>query len=184
MQRKFIFVIVALLGAVLACNLPAGGGSSSRAEPTRVPTDMIEAWEDAFSIYQETGELSLTLSEGQLTQFIADQIELQPEPILTNPEVELRPGEMFLRGDYAVSGGIAAVAELVLEAAIGDDGTPEVGVVSGTVGFVPIPVEILETFNFTVNQVLTGEVSNLAEGFKLTGIEINEGELTITGVLE
>ncbi len=183
--KKLALCLAVLLAAGLACNFPTGSnGPETSGVPTRTPENMVDVWQDAYQGYLETGVLTLTLTEGQLTEFLNDQLALQPEPLLQDARVRLRPGEMVVTGDYAVSGAIQTEAEIVMEVAIAADGLPRIEVTSGKVGIIPIPVEILDTISFTVNEMLTGQAATQATGFRLTDMTIAQGELYISGTVQ
>jgi uncharacterized protein YpmS len=183
-SKKPAIIFLILLAAALACNFPTDSGSGSRAESTRTPENMVDAWQNAYDDYVETGVLTLTLTEGQLTEFLNDQLALQPEPLISDARVRLRNGEMIVTGDYAVSGAITTEAEVIMEVVVDDSGNPRIEVTSGSVGIIPIPQEILDTISFTVNEMLTGQAASLASGFQLTGMEISDGALSISGTVQ
>lgn len=184
-QRLFSFFAVLLLAA-MACNLNLGGPDTpqdtveiSEAEAK----SLVETWEDAFQTARETGVVSLTITQDQMTSFLALSMSKQENPLLTDPKVIFRDGEMEVVGSYD-TGSIKANVGIVMAVTVDPAGLPRIEVISGSVGPLPVPPELLTGVSEVVNQSLTGQIGTTATGFTLQTIDIQNGSLSINGTLK
>ena len=188
-QKKILSLLTALVLASLACNLPGVGSSGPDPTEESVPVsteeaeNFVEAWEQAFETARETGVVSLTLTEEQMTSFLAVSLAEQENTTLTDPQVFLREGEMEIVGKYD-TGPVTTNAGVVLEISVDAEGKPLIKVISGSLGPLPLPAEILNGISQIINQSLSGQIASAATGFTLESIVISEGTLTMSGTLK
>lgn len=185
-KLKMLSFITVLLLAGLACNLNLGGPETpqenieiSEAEAK----SLVESWQDAFKTAQETGVVSLSITQAQMTSFLALSMSKQENPLLTDPKVILRDGEMEIVGSYD-TGTIKANVGIVMAVSVDEAGLPRIEVISGSVGPLPVPAELLTGVSEIVNQSLTGQIGTTATGFTLETIDIQNGSLSINGTLK
>jgi len=181
---KMTSVFAALALAVLACNL---GRPEVTATPVTISTEaaesLVRSWEQAFNTAKETGNLTLTLTELQLTSFLAVSMAENQNLPFTNPQVLLRDGEMEIVGTYT-SDFVNANVSIVMEVTVDAEGLPTIAVTSGSVGPLPVPSDLLTAVSEVINEALTGQVASTTTGFTLQTIIITEGVMTLTGTLE
>ncbi len=181
MTRHFVWFTVLVLG-VLACG---GIGRSIPATQTPTPASpesadtLAEEWQQALQVSKESGEFTLTVTEGQLTAFVATKLAEQPKPALSDPQVFLRDGQVQIIGKVTDS-GITATAKLVLEVSLSAEGLPQFELVSAEIGPFPIPEEMLKNISRSLNDAITGEGLQTAN-IQIESIEISDGFMTITG---
>ena len=132
---------------------------------------------------KDTGDVSLTITQEQMTSFLVLSMANQETPLLEDPKVIMRDGEMEIVGSYD-TGAIVANVGIVMEVSVDEAGLPRIEVTSGSVGPLPVPAELLTGVSEIVNQTLTGQVGTLATGFTLESIEISDGSMSINGTLE
>ena len=183
---NMLIPIAALALAGLACNLDVGGPAvpdTPAPVSTQQAGSLVEAWEQAFEIGKDTGTVSLTLTEEQMTSFLALSIAEQENPLLTDPQVDLREGEMEILGTYEAD-AISANVGIVMEVSVNEEGVPVIEVTSGSLGPLPLPAELLQGISELINQALTGQVGTTATGFTLQSIVISEGSITLNGILD
>ncbi|HUF40199.1 MAG TPA: hypothetical protein VMN57_16875 [Anaerolineales bacterium] len=174
-------LVIVLALAALACNL---GKTPDPATPVAVVTeivgDLVEAWQEAFEEADETGILTVTLTEAQLSTFLAVAAAQNPALLLANPQVTLRDGEMEVSGKYS-TGPVNAEARLLMAVSVGAEGLPVIEVTSAKLGPLPVPAEMLATVSDTITEALAGQFVSAATGFTLKTIVITEGAITMTG---
>jgi hypothetical protein len=183
---KLLSLIAVLALGSLACNLDLGGPEAPDevvVVSTQAAADLVEAWTQAFETAKETGVISVTLTEDQLTSFLVLSLAEKESLPLTDPRVTFRDGEMEISGSYD-TGAITANVGIVMEVSVDDQGIPQIEVTSGSVGPLPVPPELLEGVSEVINQALTGQVASTASGFTLESIVITEDALTLNGTLE
>ena len=183
---KMFSLAAALALAALACNLNLGGPPTPEESvviSTQAAGDLVEAWTQAFEIAKETGVVALTLTEEQLTSFLALSMSQNQSLPLSNPRVILRDGEMEITGSYVIS-GVTANLGIVMEVSVNAEGEPVIEVTSGSVGPLPVPPELLEGVSQVINEALTGQVASQASGFTLETIVITDEAITLNGTIE
>ncbi len=183
---QLLMIVLLLFLAALACSFNAGGPDvpgDTIAVSTEAAGSMVEAWRQAFDTARETGVVSLTLTEQQLTSYLALSLAKQENPMLTAPRVILREGEMEIVGKYD-TGTLDANVGIVMEVMVDAGGLPRIEVTSASVGPLPVPPELLQGVSEIMNQSLTGQLGTTATGFTMESITITEGELSIQGTLQ
>lgn len=176
--------LLVLVLASLACNL----GNRAAPEPTiavstEAAASLVETWQQAIQTAQETGKVNLTMTEVQLTSYLALSMAENASIPFSNPQVLLRNGEMEIKGTYdgdIVDANVSIVMQVTVDAA----GLPKIEITSGSVGPLPVPADLLTSVSDAVNEAITGDVSSTATGFKLETITISDGALTLTGSLD
>jgi uncharacterized protein YpmS len=184
MSKRKILLAPALLLilASLACNFGLKGVETP-APPPPVTTESVEelqrnlqqAYEDA----QKDGEVSLTVTETQLTSIVAFELEQQGLTSVKDPQVYLRDGQVQVYG--TLEGDIQATARVVFDVDVNAAGKAEFHAVSANVGPLPIPDDILSNLEDNLNQAFADQIESLAPNSQLETITIADGEMTITG---
>jgi hypothetical protein len=178
-------VLAALLLAGLACGFSVGGPTPP-ASPIPVSTESVGELQDnllkAATSVPASGEISITVTEQQLTSIVALRLQDQKNLPIRDPQVFLRDGKIQLFG-VAEAGGLRANALIVISANL----TPEGGVVfkaeEANFGPIPVPDNLLEQVSTAINEAFTGNLGSTATGMRVTGISIQDGQLSLTGRL-
>jgi hypothetical protein len=175
---------MALAGAGLACNI-AVGGPTPPASPIPVSTEAVgqleEVWKSAVE-NSANGEVSVTLTEEQLTSFAALKIAEQPDAPVQDVQVFLRDGKIQLYGT-AQAGSLSTTALVVLKPTVTSEGLLDLEVEEADFGPLPVPDALLETVSTALDEALTGQVGSQATGFKITSALIADGQMTLTGAI-
>ncbi|MDW8325565.1 MAG: LmeA family phospholipid-binding protein [Anaerolineales bacterium] len=185
MKNGMVLALAALLLTGLACGLSVGGPTPP-ASPIPVSTESVGELQDnllkAATNVPASGEVSLTVTEQQLTSIVALRLQEQQSLPLRDPQVFLRDGKIQLFG-VAEAGGLRANALIVISAGL----TPEGGVVfkaeEANFGPIPVPEDLLEQVSTTVNEAFKSNFSSKARGLRITAISIQDGRLSLTGRL-
>ena len=111
---------------------------------------------------------------------MAQKLSEQEKPLITDPQVYLRDGQIQIYGK-AVNGSLQANVRIVLTATLDDNGKPVISVVSADFGPLPAPESINKTISKMVDEAFTGAIGPAAIGFRLETISIADGMMTITG---
>ena len=177
-KTKYLFLGLAVLVAALACSLP--GVAEPTREPVQVSTETVEDLKESLEGFsQGSGEVSLTLTEAQLTSLVALQLQQQQDPLITEPQVHLQDGQIIVTGKTQ-QGVISTQVEIVLTATVDAQGKPVIVVESADFGPIPVPSDMLAGISGLVDQILTSQLGAQATGVQLTQIAIAEGTMTIT----
>jgi len=169
----------------MACSIFVGGPAA--------PDPPVVAPPDAFQTLQSQveaavlnsltdGILRLSITQEQLTAFLVSKLSDQPEPVIADPQVVLRNGEMIIHGRARswIFEANMAVATVFL---IDEDGQPRIVISHAELGPMPMPTALRDAIAATLNEALTGAVGPVALGFRLESIDVADGNLTLTGRL-
>jgi len=173
-----------LAAAMLACGGPlALGGPTPTYEPIPVSTEAIGSLKDKFdSLGAASGEVTVSITESELTSFIDEQLAAQPDTAFSDPQVYLRDGKIRLYGTVTTE-SFTANALITMNASIVDN-RMQVAIESADFGPVPAPQDLLNSLTTTINDKLLSLFSGLPTGVGIKSIAIADGSLTLTAVVK
>jgi hypothetical protein len=183
-SRKTIFpALLALLLAIMACTIHLGGPQIPDANipvSTEAALSLEEQLKQAKETAQQTGILTLRISEAQLTSYLASRLQADPEAVLENPRVLLRDGQVQVYG-LARKGYFTANVAIIVSVTLDEQGKPKIEIVSADFGPLPVPQGLRETIQAAVQEAYTGAIGPAATGFRLETIQIADGFMTLSG---
>lgn len=182
MRNARLWMLITILTlAALACALP--GGSKLPASPipvsTAAATQMQEAVKTAVAEAAETGQLNLTLTEEQLTSYVALQLAEQASTPITDPQIFLRDDKIQMFGTVD-TGQVTAQAQVVIAVAIDAEGQLALTIEKADFGPIPVPQSLLENISTAIDQALTQQTGGNAV---LSSVTIVDGQITLTGTV-
>jgi uncharacterized protein YpmS len=181
---RFLEVFVVLTFAAMACNLP----SQRNAEPSAIPLSPQEAQQfeqnlQATLTNTEPGrEISVTITEGQLSSYLAAILANENDSIITNPRVRMTNGRMEIL--VQVKQGITIEANSVIVPSIDSNGQPRLMVESVSMGSLPVPDSIVNQIQVMVDEILEGYLASTDARFRVSKIEISKGQTVVSGTPE
>ena len=182
MRIRFALPVVAIAAATLACSIFVGGpeypqpaGASATQELEAAQTQIAQAVLDAA----QTGAFRLVITESQLTAYLASQLDDQSS-MITDPQVVLRDGAIHVYGK-AQSGIFVATMDATAQVTLDDQGQPKIAITKVDFGPVPLPDALASSLSSVLQEALTGSLGPAATGFRLDGVQIADGTMTITG---
>jgi hypothetical protein len=187
-RQRMLSITVAALGlAALACTcgMPQLGGPSPSAT---VPVSQEAAkqvstkLERAAAQAKTTGQYKVTLTESEVTSYLAAQIQQQQKqgqtvPV-TNPQIKFTQGQAWVYGTF--QSGSSKINGLVVASLQVQNGKLAIKIVRADFGAVPVPAALLDQLNQQI-QVELDKQSSQPQGITLTGITIREGEIEVAG---
>jgi len=184
MKKYRIFLFFSLLiFASLACSLFIGGPDYPE---EKIPVSAQEVInlkvniEEAVLAGAETGEITIQITEPQLTSFLAFKMADQENPPFTDPQVFLRDGQMKIYG--RVERGFWNANVLVtLNVSIDQEGQPKLEIATADFGPFEAPNGLKQTLTAIITEAYTGLLGPVATGFRLDNITIEGGLMTVTG---
>lgn len=180
-----LLVAVALAAAVLACTIDVGGPdypSETIPVSTQAVGEMRSAVQTAVAGGAETGQVTIIISEVQLTSYLTYKFESQTNPLFRNPQVYLRNNQIQIYGT-ARSGYLQATARIVMAPAIDENGKLYLELVSADFGPLPIPNGLREAVTAVISEAYTGAIGPAATGFRLQTIIVAEGYMLLIGTI-
>ncbi len=186
LAATIILVLASTAVAALACQADLGGPPRP-GETIEVSQEHALAFEEMWEGAAEAadlsdGQLSLIVSETQLTSLIALRLREQEDPILRAPQVYLREGLIQVHG-VADRGLVRANVLLEIEPVIHEDGSLSFRVTSAEFGPLPVPDSLREGISSLISEAFVGSIGSLATGIRLEAIAIEDGEMAISGRL-
>ncbi len=183
MKKRSIFALTILITAALACSIFIGGPAYPDA-PVPVSTDTQQDLEtyvrQAIAAAAQTGALTLQITESQMTSYLASKLDSQTDPLITEPQVLLREGQMTIYGK-AQSGIFAANVSVTTQVTVDENGQPKIEITRTDFGPLPAPQALNDAVSAFVREAFTGSLGPIATGFRLESISIADGVMTVTG---
>lgn len=184
-----LFLLLLVLTA-LACNINVGGPDYSSLPPIPISTEYAQSIKDevqrAFEEGALTGEITLNLTEQQITSYLASRLQSDPslqqnsQPLITEPQVYLRDGQMQIYGKSQRSMFNANIG-IIVSVGVDAEGQPDIEIVSADFGPLPAPEGLKDTIEAMVREAYTGSLGPVATGLRIETITIANGIMTVTG---
>ena len=183
-RKKWLFVLISIvILSSLACKFNLGGPKPP-ASPIPVTTEDVEALEesleDAYTDGLKGGEITLQITEAQLTSMLAFELQDQANLSIKDPQVYLRDGEIqfFATVDQSA---VDTVMKVVLSLSVDSAGNPEFTFVSAKIGPLSVPDSIMEDLETYVDRSFAAQIDGMATDIRIDSITIEDGLLTIVG---
>jgi hypothetical protein len=182
MSKTFVALSV-LTFTSLACSIFVGGPDYP-STPVPVSTAAVQDLQDqvkqAIADGAASGSVTLKITEEQITSYLAQQLQLQPSPVVTDPQVLLRDGQMTVFGKIQ-QGIFLANATITMMVSVDQNGQPQIAITHQDFGPIPAPQDLNAAISTLVQQAFTGSLGPVAIGFRLENISIMDGVMTVTG---
>jgi len=189
-KQPFLFFLITLVVTSLACTIFVGGPDLADLTPIPVSSEeaagLQEQIKQAFDAGAESGVVTFTITEAQITSLLAARLQTDPtlqdkqKPIITDPQVYLRDGQVKIYGKTQ-QGMFAANIGVVVSITVDENGKPKIEIVSADFGPLPAPDTIKDAFAAMIDEAFTGAVGPAAVGLRIESITIADGLMTITG---
>jgi hypothetical protein len=194
MNLKKLALPIFLLSVVLtslACTVFVGGPDYSSLPAIPVSAEAIQSMQDevkrAFEAGAQTGTITLNFTEEQITSYIAARFQsdttLQQDnkqPLITDPQVYLRDGQMQIYGKTK-QGMFTANIGIIVSVGVDENGQPKIDIVSADFGPLPAPKGLNEAVAAMVREAYVGSLGPVATGLRIETITIANGIMAITG---
>jgi uncharacterized protein YpmS len=180
---RIIPALLLLMAAILACNLPVSGIKPA-SQKIPVSDQAAQSLESTVTSNLENASPSqpvvITLSEEQITSYMAKYLRENKQFPVTDPQVHLRNGQVEIDGKYQ-QGVLTANIKLIVNVALDDQGNPKATITSADFGPIPAPTNMLDTLSATINEALMGNLGPSVIGLKISSIQVSDGTITISG---
>ena len=194
MRKKtypFPLFLLSLVLTSLACVVFVGGPDYSNLPPIPVSAEAAESIkaeiQRAVLAAADTGVITVNLTEPQITSYLAARLQTDPslqqsdkKPLITDPQVYLRDGQMKIYGKTQ-QGLFTANIGILVNMGVDADGQPKIEVASADFGPLPAPEGIKDAITAMVKEAYTGSLGPVATGLRIESIAIANGVMTVTG---
>ena len=185
-----LFLLILILTS-LACTIFVGGPDYSSLPPIPVSGEAAESIKEelrrAIEAGAETGMITVNLTEPQITSYLAARLQTDPslqqsdkKPLITDPQVYLRDGQMQIYGKTQ-QGILTANIGIIVNMGVDANGQPQIDVVSADFGPFPAPEGLKDAITAMVREAYTGSLGPVATGLRIETISIANGVMTVTG---
>ena len=182
-KLSLVFFLAAVILVMLACTIFVGGPDYP-AERIPVSTaavgELQSAIQTAVAQGMETGQITLVITEPQMTSYLSYKLQQQPTPFITDPQVTLRNGQITIYGT-AKQGYFQATINITLTAGVDEQGQLKIELTAADFGPLPVPKGLKDIVTAMVKEAYTGSIGPAATGIRLTSITIADGTMTIVG---
>lgn len=175
----------------LACTVFVGGPDYSSLPPIPVSAEAAASIQDeirrAVESAAQTGVITVNLTEPQITSYLAARLQTDPslqqsdkKPLITDPQVYLRDGQMQIYGKTQ-QGMFTANIGVIVSMGVDVNGQPQIDVVSADFGPFPAPEGLKDAITAMVREAYTGSLGPVATGLRIESISTANGVMTVTG---
>ena len=180
---SLLIVACSLLFASLACQIDIGGperpGALIQANEQQA-TEVAQTWSQALDDAVSSGQVTILFNENQVSGFVTQRLQADPDPIIKDPQIYLRQGQIQVFGIFE-RGILKSAVLLRIEPLVDAEGQLSLQVVEVSVGPIPAPELLMESISAVLTEALTGSFGSLATGLRITSVAISEGEMAIVG---
>jgi uncharacterized protein YpmS len=179
-----LFGTCVLFLAILACTITVGGPEypdQQIAVSTEAAGQIQFVLQTAEAAGTTSGQITVVLTETQLTSYLFYRLAVQTQPLFTDPQVYLQNGQIQIFGT-ARKGYFQATVAIILTAGVNDQGQLEIELTSADFGPLPVPGGLKDAITAAIQEMYTGAIGPAAIGFRLKSISIADGLMTITGI--
>lgn len=189
--RGLPLFLISIVLTSLACTVFVGGPDYSSLPPIPVSAEAAESikaeLQRALEAGAVTGEITFNLNEPQITSYLAARLQTDPNlqqsdrnPLITDPQVYLRDGQMQIYGKTR-QGIFTANIGVIVKMGVDTSGQPQIEVVSADFGPFPAPKGLKEAITAMVREAYTGSLGPVATGLRIETISIANGVMTVAG---
>jgi len=183
--------LLSLIITSLACTIFVGGPDYSNLPPIPVSAEAAESIKEelkrAFEAGAQTGVVTINITEPQITSYLAARLQTDPslqqsdkKPLMTDPQVYLRDGQMQIYGKTQ-QGIFTANIAIIVTMGVDANGQPLIEITSADFGPFPAPKGLKDAITAMVREAYTGSVGPVATGLRIETISIANGVMMITG---
>lgn len=191
--KTYIFplFLLSLVLTSLACVVFVGGPDYSNLPPIPVSAEAAASIKDeiqrAVEAAADTGVMTVNLTEPQITSYLAARLQTDPslqqsdkKPLITDPQVYLRDGQMQIYGKTQ-QGLFTANIGVIVNMGVDANGQPQIDVASADFGPFPAPKGLKDAITAMVKEAYTGSLGPVATGLRIESISTANGVMTVTG---
>ena len=183
--------LLSLIVTSLACTIFVGGPDYSNLPPIPVSAEAAESIKEelrrAFEAGAQTGVITINITEPQITSYLAARLQTDAslqqsdkKPLITDPQVYLRDGQMQIYGKTR-QGIFTANISIIVNMGVDAEGQPLNQITTAQFGPFPAPKGLKDAITAMVREAYTGSLGPVATGLRIETISIANGVMTITG---
>jgi hypothetical protein len=176
--RVVLMLPVLILVVGLACSL-SGGPTPPRAVP--VSTEQSQNLSKTVQSAKpdvKTGNITITVTEAQVTSYMVQNLRDNYEPILSNPVIVFQPDQVELYGTIQ-GDSVSANGRVILSVTVDESGKPVVNIREANFGPIPVPAGLLSNLTVAIDKSIADAMKNYRSDYKLQSISFATGTATL-----
>ena len=183
--KRPIYALSILILASLACNL-FNRISSTPVQTATIPItteaagNLVEDLSAAAESLANNEQVTLVIDEIELTSLVALELQKQPEPVLSEPQIYLRDGQIQVFGKVQ-RGGFNLPSQIYLTVTVDSAGNPQFKIQSAKVGPMALSESMLNEISGQIDALFTSRISPRLKDIYIENITIVGGMMTIQG---
>jgi hypothetical protein len=157
------------------------------------PYDIVPAEESAKSLRERwneaanaspDGTFSITVSEEEMTALVAQALAEQEDvsSTISDPQVYFRDNRVEVYASVKINDTLSVPGMVAFSLAVAE-GNVTAAVEEVAFGSLPIPESALETATSVLNELIAQSISGEIEQAAITGVQIGDGEMILSGVI-
>jgi hypothetical protein len=169
-----------LAASAVGCRLNLGGPAlpTAPAVSDAAATQASAAWGDALGGAATSGQITVILTEEELTSALQARLAADKDSLFHSPAVTLRDGVIQVYG-VVQQGPFDANIRLAVTPVVDGDGRLGFELTSADFGPLPAPEGLRGTISGLLSEALAGPMGSLATGFRVTSVAVADGALAI-----
>ncbi|MEE8391939.1 MAG: hypothetical protein V3S14_14235 [Anaerolineae bacterium] len=181
-------VLVPLIALVVVqifccCSIPEGPQPPYSIMPSDEDAQNLQERWDTVLEENLDGTFTITITEEEMTSLATQMLAKQQDlPPISNLQVHLRDGRIEAYATVTVNDSLS-LPGMVAFSVTATDGKVNVTLQEAAFGPMPIPDSALETVTDTLNNLIAESVLSEMDEAIVTDIQINAGEMTLTGTI-
>jgi len=174
-----------LLMASLACNFPGISRSDNNNED-KIPVSSQSAQELVDNIQAAVGTalsgqpFELTITETQLTSYIATRMQSIQEPKVSDVQIRLQGGKAKISGKVEQD-SFSLPLDLTVRISANSQGKPDYEFEAAKIGPLPIPASVLDDITVWMDEALSSQVLPGGKEIFFETINIDNGQIYLKG---
>lgn len=188
--NTILYFLATLILTSLACTVFVGGPDYSNLDLIPVSAEAAQSLKDGIKKSFEdgllTGVVTITITEPQITSYLALRMQTDPnlqqnsQPLITEPQVYLRDGQMKIYGKTQ-QGIFAANIGIIVNISVDELGKPKIVIVSADFGPFPVPAGVSDAITAMIEEAYTGPFGPVLTGLRIETITIANGTMIVSG---
>lgn len=184
MMKKLSFQLLFLIFSfgVLACRMSSNLVQDFEPIPIRTEdaVDLSEKLKQAVQDAEQQGSFTIDISEQQLTSYVALNLAETSEVSITNLQIHLQDGQIWIRGDVHQD-NLQLPLTVAVSLSVDTENNLGIEFKQAQIGPFPVPRRLLDTIAQEVEKAFFEQVAGVGEEYIIEEISIGEGSILIRG---
>jgi uncharacterized protein YpmS len=127
-----------------------------------------------------SAEVTIVMDEAQLNALITEELQKQEQAVLQDANVRLLDGQIQVTAQ-AEQSGMRLPLEILMQPTADEEGKPNINIVSGSLGPLPLPESLLDQLSAQLDSLLDHQINTSGREVFIEDIHIENGVMEITG---